>query len=685
MKIKLCKLPVWSKLMAIVIIATVMAMLMETFIFQAKRQDETIELQMYPLAEENKYVSMEQKEILEPLTEEEQNGILMSRENAKILAQVNGTAYEEETDDTLVEEGSQMYRKKVSTVFTIQLPKTSFIRKIHLQCKDLEENGNYTLSLFQGDRNVFEGIDGIIDARLDVAVVTLNRTGDRIVYQYNSVEKPDISGMQLSIVNIAAINWLRVLFMIICIGVVLSFITFGRIFADKPEIIFAVSALILGSFLILCVGTNQIGFDEYVHATRAYEISFGSTIETTETAMRMRGNDLPIFHNTEERGLVEAYEDVNNDFSWADISTQSRFITYTDRSYIPIALFIKIGRMLQMPFAWNMMLGKLGNLLFFTFLGYLAVKYAKGGKGIVAMLALIPNSLFAASGFTYDAVVNGFLLLAVVLTTNMIQEDKKKITWVQVLLVLSAYIAGSTAKPIYIIMALILVFLSQKRFENRIQTWGFRMAVVVIAGLLLYTIFFPPVSTSSNYELVGNLAYAGDKRNQGTSVLGQIQYIFANPFSYSRLLLISMFGDLFYYMTGQYEFFNYGYLGNLSGVFTITGVIVLGLACIFRPETEVRPVLSMKYKLLYLLMIFGVSAIIWTSMYVSYTPVGNPTIEGVQARYFMPLFLPVCYCFYNQKYKCRISELLFNKILIGFSVILNLIAIYVLALQPLNF
>lgn len=685
MRFELCKPPRWIKLIIIVIVAILMAILIETFLFQVKQKDESIELQMYTLSEENKYVSIKQEEILEPLTEDEQNGILMSRENAKILAQVNGTTYEETADDTLVEKGTQMYRKKISTVFTVQLPRTSFIRKIHLQYKDLEENGNYTLSLFQGDRAVFEGIDGIIDSRLDAAVVTLNRTGDRIVYQYNSVAMPDISKMQLSIVNITAINWMRVLFMIICVSILLFFMTFGTIFADKPEIIFAISALTLGSFLILCVGTNQIGFDEYVHAARAYEISFGSTIETTETAMRMRGNDLPIFHNAEERALVEAYEDVNNDFSWADISTQSRFITYADRSYIPIALFIKIGRILKMPFAWNMMLGKLGNLLFFTLLGYLAVKYAKGGKGIVAMLALIPNSLFAASGFTYDGVVNGFLLLAVVLTTNMIMEDKKKITWIQVMLVLGAYIAGSTAKPIYIIMALMLVFLSQKRFENRIQTWGFRIAVAVISGLLLYTIFFPPVSTSSNYELVGNLAYAGDKRNQGTSVLGQMQYIFTNPLAYSKLLLVSMFGNLYYYITGQYEFFNYGYLGNLSGIFTIIGVIVLGLACIFRPETEVRPVLSMKYKVLYLLMIFGVSAIVWTSMYVSYTPVGNPTIEGVQARYFMPLFLPLCYCLYNQKYTCHISELSFNKILIGSAVGLNLIAIYLLALQPLNF
>ena len=382
---------------------------------------------------------------------------------------------------------------------------------------------------------------------------------------------------------------------------------------------------------------------------------------------------------------MEAYEDVNNDFSWADISTQSRFVTYSDRSYLPISMFIKTGRALGMPFAWNMMFGKLGNLLFYTLLCYLAIKYAKSGKGIIALLALLPNALFAASGFTYDGVVNGGLLLAVVLTTNLMLEEDKKITWIQVLLVLGAYITGSTAKPIYIVMALMLVFFSQKRFENRIQTWGFRVAVVVIIGLLMYTVFFPPVSTSANYELVGNLAYAGDKRNQGTSVLGQIQYIIQNPIAYTGLLLSSMFGNLIQYTFGNLSFFNYGYLGNLSGIYTIIGEILLALSCVFAPEEEKNRVIGKKYKALNIIMILGLSAIIWTSMYVSYTPVGNNVIEGVQARYFMPLFLPFCYCLFNHRWKSRLDIGTYRKNLIGFAVVLNLIAIYTLALQPINF
>ncbi|MDD2970589.1 MAG: DUF2142 domain-containing protein [Lachnospiraceae bacterium] len=682
---RVCKSSKAVKIVCTILFSIVIALLLEVLVYNGKKQDETIALQVYDLSQESQYVMVEQNEILEPLTRDEQNSIQMNRENAKILAEVNGTPYVEETDDTLVEQDGKLFRRKIDTSFTVTLPERSYIRKLHLSYGGMEENGSFTIQMKDGDQTTFDGYDGIMDAKLAASVVTVNKSGDQIIYHFKSLEKPELSHMKLSVVNLTSINWLRILFFAAA-GMLLGFFIWNRsLFHDRLEIVFVIASLTLGGILILSVGTNQIGFDEYTHAARAYEVSFGSTIETTETAMRMRANDLPFFHNREERGLVEAYENVNNDFSWADISTQSRFVSYTDRSYLPISVMIKLGRALHMPFAWNMMLGKLGNLLCYTFLCYLAVKYAKSGKGIIALLALLPNALFAAGGFTYDGVVNGFLLLAVVLTTNLMLEEDQKITWIQVLLVLGAYIAGSTAKPVYIVMALMLVFFSRKRFQNPVQAWGFRAAVVVIIGLLMYTIFFPPVSTSANYELVGNLAYAGDKRNQGTSVLGQLEYILQYPLVYTGLLLSSMFGDLFQYVSGKLPFFNYGYLGNLSGVYTVIGEVLLVLGCVFSPNTDKRNVIGKQYKVLNIIMILGLSAIIWTSMYVSYTPVGASEIQGVQARYFMPLFLPFCYCLCNNKWKCKISVVNYHKILVGFAVALNLYAIYHLALQPLNF
>lgn len=630
-------------------------------------------------------VTMIQEEALVPLTEDERNSIAMNRENARILAEMNGLEYQQEKDASLLEDGDEMFRKKISTSISIELPSDIFLQKIHLDHSGLKSDSTYEIQVYRKEKMVFQGIDGIADTRISTSVIRTDVFGDYLTIRIFTEEEPDLSAMKVSIVNGFQLNWYRMLFLFLTFMILFAFFFHTDSFVRKPEIIFGGISLLLGTLLILLIGTNQIGFDEHVHAASAYNSSFGATIETTETAMRMKANDLPMFHNVEERKMVEAYEDANNNYAQADISTQSRFITYSDRSYLPIALLVRLGRMLDLSFAWCMMLGKFGNLLCYTLLAYLAIRFAKTGKGIITALALIPNSLFAATAFTYDGVVNGFLLLAVVLTTNYILEDEAKLTWMQVLLVIGAYIAGSTAKPIYMVMAFILVFLAHKKFENRPREWLFKLSVTGIILLLVYTIFFPPVSSSSNYELIGNLAYAGDKRNQGTSVLGQLQYIMGNPFQYAWLLIRSMFSDLWNYLTGNYRFFNLGYLGSLSGIWTIFFVILLGLASVIRPEGEERPVLPKRYKLLNLGMIFGVSAVIWTSMYVSFTPVGDLSIKGVQARYFMPLFLPFCYCLFNQRYKCRVRADIYYKILFGFVTLMNLWAIYSLALKPMNF
>ena len=62
---------------------------------------------------------------------------------------------------------------------------------------------------------------------------------------------------------------------------------------------------------------------------------------------------------------VEDYEDKNNDYSWADIGHQSRFVRSETRVYYPMALGFKLGRMLHLRFADTVALAKLGNLLFY--------------------------------------------------------------------------------------------------------------------------------------------------------------------------------------------------------------------------------------------------------------------------------------------------------------------------------
>lgn len=617
------------------------------------------------------------------LSESEQNEIIIARENEKILAEVNGSEYVQKADENLVEKEDGIYRKVTRNFYTISFSKPLYVDKAQIFIPSRDKGSDCYVKATLGDQTVYELQNGYIDQRISASVLQLGKEIDGIQFQVSNFEKIAVNDVKIQLSNQFQFNGIRFCFFLITMGFIGFFVLSQKWFSLQIEKAFVVCCLFLGGILILSIGTNQVGYDEHVHFGQAYPLSFGRTVQTTESAMQMQAGTYPTFYNAKERKLIEEYAEESNDFQGANITHQGRFIKYDERSYLPISIFLKIGRILNLPFVWNMMLGKLGNLLLYTLVIYIALRLSKVGKELIAALALIPNNLFAATGITYDAIVNGFLLLAVVLTLNLIYEEREetaKLTWLQVLMVMGAYIIGSTAKPIYIIMSLMLVFLPAKRFENGWQKVVFKCAIAGIVVFMVYTIFFPPISESSNYELVGNLAYAGDKRNQGTSVLGQLSYILQNPISYAKLLLGSMVGELRKYLFDTKEFLNYGYLGGLKVGWTWLTLITISAAALVSPVGEIRHTIGKKYKILNLVMVFGVSSIIWTSMYVSFTPVASPAIIGVQGRYFIPLLLPFFVCIFNSKWKSPIPKNWYAKIILGVLVFINLYATYTLAL-----
>lgn len=617
------------------------------------------------------------------LTEDEVKAIEVERENERLLAEYHGQEYEPPEDETLVEKDGAMFRRVYETRIQVSFKETYYIHKLDLRAP-VEESCGYRVSLLRGGKVVDDSVYCSIEPKTGAGICNVSQKADAL--QIRILSQDMLSGEDITVTasNDFRPNAMRIFFLTVLLLLAVTMWDARLLVAEKPEWIFAIVCLLLGGLLICGIGTNQVSYDEYVHAKAAYKLSFGSTIQSTETAIQMNGNLLPYFNNPQERALVEAYEDENNDYSWADIGHQSRFVRAETRVYYPLALGFKLGRMLRTSFATTVALAKLGNLLFYIFVVFFAIKLAKRYKYLVALIALLPNCVFLAAAITYDAVVNSFLLLGWVLVLNELIEPDEKITWQNLLLILLAFFVGCQSKPIYIVMLLMILFWGRRKFENPVQEWILKLSVLVVAGLMLYNIFYPTPAAGSDYYLVGNFSYAGDKRNLGTSVTGQIQYIFSAPLTYTLLLLRSMGGMLWGYLNGSAGYFQYGYLGAAPVVLTYAVILLAGWLALFSPGQERRMGIGVRYIILNLVMILGTSAIIWTSMYASYTTVGADSIRGVQGRYFIPLFLPFFSCFMNGRLESRLSRLWRGRIVFSAMALLNLLMIWAFVIKVMN-
>lgn len=669
--------PVFTSIIAAVFVA----FLIETLVFNGHAIFQ--EAYVLPLSDiQGAATDMVAESGRQKLTAEEENAVLRNRENARILAELNGIEYIPPQEEGITEEEDGLYRSVKRTRIETGFAAERYIHTLRLTLPQTED-GNEISVWADGEKVVSSAW---LDERIRTGSYILDRKCSELTVEIIGREElmtdkagkaagendaAGQNGVQLTAVNDFTFHPVRFMFMISAFGLALLFVRGRKLFAEKPEAVFALCSLVLGSVLIYAVGLNQIGYDEHIHMKAAYNRSFGTTVLTTESAMQMEASTMPAFGNLEERRLVEAYAETNNDFGWANITHQSRFPNYDVRSYLQISIFMWLGRVLKLPFVWCMMLGKFGNLLLYTVVCYFAIKCAKQGKVLVAAIALIPNCIFAAASFSYDAVVNSFLLLAMVLTLNQMM-DKQRINRIQTLVLLGAFLAGSTAKAIYIFMAFLLLLFPKEKFGSRWRALTYKLCVTALMILLIYTFFFPPVSASSNFEVMGNLAYAGDKRSQGTSVLGQISWILGNPFAYAKLLFGSMLGELWNYVRGAKPFIAYGYLGGMPVIWTWLGLAALVFASAFSPKEESRAAIPHRFKIGNALVVLGVGAVIWTSMYVTFTAVGADVINGVQGRYFLPLFLPFFSCFYREKGRLEISSELYAKIVFAVYVLMNL-------------
>ncbi len=674
------------------IVSVVLAILMDLLIFNSYSIGHGFDDKTFHVAD----MKMTTEEADIPLSEEDSKAIDVDLENRRMLAEYNGQEdYDRSLPEGVFKKGDEYFRKVSKTVIDADLDVSYFIGKLRIDL-DCDTNAGFTV-VCKKDGQAGETRYLNIDPKLDAGVINVKEEADSLELTLLAGEEAKISDMSLTISDKVSLSLLRMAFFFVVFMLIYVMFFAGKKFNEaliaNPEYMYFALVIAIGTIILSGIGTNQVSFDEQIHAKKAHTLSYGTQIETTEIYYEMFGVDLPYFNTPEEREIVEAYEDKMNDPSVIapNISHQSRLPRAEDRVYYPMSAGLFIGRKLGFSFAKTIALGKFGNLLCYALITAYAVRRSKKYEMLTAAIGLIPNNVFLASALSYDGLVNAGLLLGSVLLLNMFlkengseSDEDETIRWQDVLIMLIAFVIGSLSKPVYMVMCVPLLFLSKKKFKTRAAEVVFKISIIGLIFFMIYNIFFPTPVAGGDYQLVSNAAFSGDKRTIGTSTMGQLSYILSNPFTFIILLLKEMIGMLSQYLIGrrgygQVPYVTFAYLGGApfitNWILVLTGVF----AAVF---SRVKIALTRFTKVLLVLTSIATSAVIFASMYVSYTAVGSDEILGVQGRYFTPLFLYVFACFFAlMKHKAEpdedvyltvLSEGRYERIIFGIFAFVNL-------------
>ena len=468
----------------------------------------------------------------------------------------------------------------------------------------------------------------------------LNKKVTSIEITLNKVEDAELTAVSCS--NRFEVNNYRVLFFLVAFSLLYCLLFEKKIY-KKLEWLFVVYALIFGLLLIFYAQPVKNSWDEQIHFGNAYSLAFGRNVEWTEAAELTKNGETVTCNTKAEFAELRAYLNEKNDTVVYTEQKESLIPAYSSLAYIPQAIFINIASILKTSFSVLYALGKIGNLLIYILVMFWAIKLAKRKKLFLIFVALMPTPLFLAASYTYDTIVFSFITLACVLWANELYNESINIRKIIGMVLLFAI--GCFSKAVYIPMILIMLILpiaSTKKKKDKIIVWTM---ILCITCLVMLTFVLPTLTST----MAGDLSFGGDSRGGATSVVGQLVSMVKHPMASIKLMVKSIFEldnfrNLGYseadnYFFGNLMFLNFANLGILTDKWSCVIIVLAGMLLLTPDQQNIRyeRKLSIMDKIIIAIAVIGTIGFIWLALYLSFTPVGETHISGVQARYYLPL------------------------------------------------
>lgn len=523
-------------------------------------------------------------------------------------------------------------------ILQIQFPEKTYIARLRYTY-DTDMTMSFGIKVYCTNDDGSESermIDDNVFIANSLSVVDVHQKVDRIEIIYGDAQS------HLVVSDFSIDNTFKFNPIILTVAVLIVFLAMYLILFRKenaihlPKTVF-VTVFIMGMILMIVEPPTISGWDEEIHFARAYDLGVGKSGEATASIVQYIEENMPTLNfnhvaNYEERvNMLQSFDQLSKTMG-TRIDEYSFEISSV--GYIFQAMALKIGTGLHLPFGITWYLGKLMNLLLYA-AGMAGIVYILPiGKYLMTVVALIPTMLFLATTYTYDVTVTVFVMLALAIWFREILNKDTKFTYKwRVLMCLFMFI-GCCPKAVYAPLILCALFIPKEKFYSKKDCYIFRAVIIVVCLLILSTFVLPTLIAPSQ---------TGDLRGGNTSVSGQLGFVFSHPFTYAINLLKCMQSNFIPFVLDSEGLTNMAYNGRVQ-LLSVHIVILIAVLLTDRFNSD-RYRFTAKYRIVMACGIFAAAAFIWTALYLSFTEVGLPTINGVQGRYYFP-FLFFIYMFF---------------------------------------
>lgn len=404
----------------------------------------------------------------------------------------------------------------------------------------------------------------------------------------------------------------------------------GKPITADVATLYVVIALVWGFALIALVPPFQVP-DEPAHFYRAWELAQLDYQAGTDGRVSLPGAvvRLPSDLGSGERSWsVSTYSSKRvRQYLFAPIGSQTASVDnaspYGPLGYLPHLLPIEAARLTGHGALAAFYGARLLNLIAAVLLTYLAIRVIPVGKLLIAVLGLLPMTMYETASASPDAlaIAGSFLFVAVLLRTlSRASLERRDIA------VLAASAAlGLNVKPGYAVLVLAALAVPRRAFGSW-RRYLSSMAIIIgstaaLAAVLLVTT--PRSAPSALVKLLGP--------DNGVDSGRQLSHVLLHPWGFVQIMHRTL------------DLWGISYLKSFVGYFgwltfwlpmTFLFLALLALAIAFSSPEEYRP---RWWQRVILVGTAGLGAATTAlALYITFTPFGAVTIEGLQGRYFIP-------------------------------------------------
>jgi uncharacterized membrane protein len=299
-------------------------------------------------------------------------------------------------------------------------------------------------------------------------------------------------------------------------------------------------------------------------------------------------------------------------------------VIYPPISYIPQVVGIWLTRPLGVSPLVMMYAGRVLNLLCWATLVFFAIRFMPVQKWVVALIGLMPMSVFIAASLSSDPLTNGMSMLFVAMVAQACLSEQDGITMYKKIGMVLLCMGIAVAKIVYCPLIALVFLIPAERLGGLKRKIIFCMTVVGCAAV---------IAVGWSYCIKASVVTLGS-----TYPPAQISFILHNPITFLMVVMDTINNDWI-----RYSFELVGVLGWLDTIlprwiyFSYPAITIL-VAILSGSDGRK---LSTKGRVMLLAVCLTSVILVETSLFIIWTKPGARMVSGVQGRYFIPLVVPL--------------------------------------------